>query len=54
MLGRGNDQYFLDRLTTLRWHIATQEESPCRDMRLHLLEQSEALPDATAIRQQQV
>jgi ATPase subunit of ABC transporter with duplicated ATPase domains len=31
-----HDQYFLDRLTTIRWHIVQQDGSPDSDTRLHI------------------
>ena len=49
-----HDQYFLDRLTTIRWHIVRQDESPNGDTRLHILEPHESLPPTTAIEQQEV
>ncbi len=44
-----HDQYFLDRLTTMRWHIASQKESPDRDMRFHLFEHHELLRQTAVV-----
>jgi len=49
-----HDQYFLDRLTMIRWHIVQQDGSPSRDTRLHIPEPHESLPPTTAIEQQEV
>jgi macrolide transport system ATP-binding/permease protein len=49
-----HDQYFLDRLTTIRWHIVQQDESPNSDTRLHIPEPHESLRPTTASEQQEV
>ena len=49
-----HDQYFLDRLTTIGWQIAVQEESPTRDTHLQLVEHQDVLQHATTQRRPEV
>ena len=49
-----HDQYFLDRLATIRWHIAPQDGVRNRDTTLYLLERRESLPHTTTTVQPEV